>query len=414
MNEASPRSPLPPSSTTPAPTKPAPAGAPRLAAIDALRGLIMIIMAVDHASAFLVRAHGSEFWTGPWTRYDAAGFVAGPLAFLTRFLTHLCAPGFFFLMGVGMALFAASRQRVGWGAGRISRYFLLRGAVLILVNLLVENRAWFLGFSAGKDSAGLLPPPGMDWLLFSVITGLGMTMIVGGALLIPAGRILCLLAAALAIGCALLVPRLPYTFFDGPAWIRFLLLPGKSGRMFLLYPLLPWLSLVTLGMWLGRKLADREQGDRALRWAPILGLGFIAAALLLRALGGFGNLRPPRDGGWIEFLNFIKYPPALVFALFMVGTNLLLLSLLARLSRAGRPLSAVVEFLAVYGQAPLCFYVAHLFLYATTAKLFYPTPTTLVRMYPVWIAGLIPLYFLCRFYRGFKDRKPPESLWRLF
>src|SRR5688500_6657247 len=72
----------------------------RLASIDALRGLIMVIMALDHVSFMVGRFHSAEMWAGLWTRYES------PLAFLTRFITHLCAPGFFFLMGVGISLMA--------------------------------------------------------------------------------------------------------------------------------------------------------------------------------------------------------------------------------------------------------------------------------------------------------------------
>lgn len=361
----------------------------------------MVVMAVDHASAFVAQKHGSEFWTGPFTRYSAVDFVAGPLSFLTRFVTHLCAPGFFFLMGAGMALFAASRRQIGWDEARITRYFALRGAVLLLVNQLLENPAWLLAFSR---RGGVQDGP-VDFLVFTVISGLGMSMLVGG-LLLRLRRGVGLVALLLLLGCAALVPRLPYDFFTAPAWLRFLLLPGRSTPMFLLYPLLPWLGVCTLGMTYGLYLAEPRTQSRALRLAPLLGIALVACALLLRLGGGYGNLRPPRDGSWIEFLNFIKYPPALVFALFMVGVNLLLLGLFASLRR--------VPILPVFGQAPLCFYLAHLYLYALIAVAFFATPTSLPGMYPVWLAGLVPLYFACRAYRRFKDRKPADSLWRLF
>lgn len=375
--------------------------AARLGAIDSLRGLIMVIMAVDHASAFIARVHGSEFWTGPWTRYSMTDAVRGPLAFLTRFVTHLCAPGFFFLMGAGMTLFAASRRRLGWDEGRITRYFALRGGVLLLVNQILENPAWLLAFSQNPKS-GDQPS---NYLFFTVITGLGLSMVAGG-LLLRTGRFLGAIAALLLLGCAALVPLLPGDFFAAPLWLRVLFLPGNSTPAFLMYPLLPWLGICTLGMAFGRWLSDETSRDRALRWAPLFGLILIGLAVALRAGGGFGNLRPPRDASWIEFLNFIKYPPALVFALFMVGVNTLLLGLFARLPR--------LPILPVFGQAPLCFYLAHLYLYALITVLFFARATTLPRMYPVWLLGLVPLYFLCRWYRGFKDRKPPESLWRLF
>ena len=131
-------------------------------------------------------------------------------------------------------------------------------------------------------------------------------------------------------------------------------------------------------------------------------------ALALRLAGGFGNLRLPRDGGWIEFLNLIKYPPAPVFTLFTVGADLALLGLFVKI--AGSWLARTLE---VYGRTPLAFYVAHLYLYAAIGLL-YPRGTSLVAMYPWWLAGLVPLYWICRRYAEFKTRKPAESVWRMF
>ena len=94
-------------------TPPSPKAA-RLFAPDALRGLIITLMALDHASLFIAHKHSSgEMWGGPYPVYTDT------LAFLTRFVTHFCAPGFFFLMGVGMALLALSRQEQGWSKWRI-------------------------------------------------------------------------------------------------------------------------------------------------------------------------------------------------------------------------------------------------------------------------------------------------------
>ena len=119
--------------------KPQTTSAPRLTAPDNVRGLIMAIMAIDHVSLFIAHRHSGEFWRGNWTQYTSAAL------FLTRFITHLCAPGFFFLMGLGMYLFAHSRREQGWTEPRIIGYFAKRGALLILLNVLVEIWLWKLG-----------------------------------------------------------------------------------------------------------------------------------------------------------------------------------------------------------------------------------------------------------------------------
>src|SRR5215471_13421928 len=112
--------------------------ASRYYSVDALRGLIMMIMAIDHASAFIARQHASEFWAGAMTAYDSA------FPFLTRWITHLCAPGFFFLMGAGIYWFAAAREESGWSKGRVAGRTALRGLAIFLVAQVLEGPVLFL------------------------------------------------------------------------------------------------------------------------------------------------------------------------------------------------------------------------------------------------------------------------------
>ena len=93
----------------------------RIIALDAHRGLIMVLMAIDHASYFIARVHSAEFWGVALPVYSSGYW------FWTRWITHLCAPGFFFLMGIGMILFADARRKAGWEEGRITGFFIIRG-----------------------------------------------------------------------------------------------------------------------------------------------------------------------------------------------------------------------------------------------------------------------------------------------
>lgn len=375
--------------------------APRLAAPDNVRGLIMAIMAIDHASAFIAHRHSGEWWRGGWTRYTSA------VLFLTRFVTHLCAPGFFFLMGLGMYLFASSRRAQGWSPPRIIQYFVKRGALLILLNVLVEIWLWKLG-TAFQHHAGEPHERGLRDIVFpimlTVLSGLGMSMI-AGALLLQTGRLVGPISFALLLICNALIPSPEQAAASYPVWAQLLLLPGGNQTLWVLYPLLPWLGVCGLGIALGRLLAaGGDTAARTWRALPFVGLLAIGLALLDRYGGGFGNIRAARDSSWIEFLNFIKYPPALTFVLFMLGVNTILLSLLQR------PLPV----LRVFGQAPLCFYFAHLLLYGGIGALFFQEPSSLLGMYAVWLVGLVPLYFICQRYRRFKESKSADSLWRLF
>jgi len=195
-----------------------------------------------------------------------------------------------------------------------------------------------------------------------------------------------------------------YGFFTG-----LFLIPGVNHHIWIQYPVIPWFGITALGVLFGRWIVhDRRAAFASVPW---LGLAALAAAIALRAYGGFGNIRLPRDGSWIEFLNFIKYPPALVFTLFMLGTNLLLLAGLERVPAWLAPLGRVLR---VFGEVPLAFYLAHLWLFALVGAAGFRDGAGYLAVYVVWLVGLLPLYFVTRRYRDFKRAKPIDSYWRLF
>jgi uncharacterized membrane protein len=379
----------------------------RLASIDTLRGLIMVIMALDHVSFMVGRFHSGEMWAGLWTRY------ASPLAFLTRFITHVCAPGFFFLMGAGISLLAENRKQQGWSDGRISGFLLKRGLLLVLVSFFLEIPAWLIGLIssrveplAGPDS--IIPGEGPPMMVFTVLVGLGLSMALSAAFSRFRAAVWAVLAVAALLATALLTPgpehiATAYGFFTG-----LLLVPGVNHHIWIQYPVIPWCGITALGVLFGRWIVhDRRATFASVPW---LGVAALAAAIALRAYGGFGNIRLPRDASWIEFLNFIKYPPALVFTLFMLGVNLLLLACFDRMPAR----LAFVRVLRVFGEAPLAFYLAHLWLFALIGAAGFRDGAGYLAVYVVWFAGLWPLYFVTRRYRDFKQSKPIDSYWRLF
>ena len=380
----------------------------RLASIDALRGLIMVVMALDHVSFMVGRFHSGEMWAGLWTRYSSA------LPFLTRFVTHLCAPGFFFLMGVGISLMAESRRQQGWSHGRVSGFLLKRGLLIVLVSFFVEIPAWLIGLLssrveslAGPDS--IIPGEGPPMMVFTVLVGLGLSMALASAFIRFRAAVWAALAVAALLSTALLTPGLEdnstaFGFFTG-----LLLIPGINHHIWVQYPVIPWFGIAALGVLFGRWIVhDRRAAFASVPW---LGLAALAAAIAMRAYGGFGNIRLPRDSSWIEFLNFIKYPPALVFTLFMLGTNLLLLAGLERMPAWLAPLGRVLR---VFGEAPLAFYLAHLWLFALVGAAGFRDGAGYLVVYVVWLVGLWPLYFVTRRYRDFEHAKPIDSHWRLF
>jgi uncharacterized membrane protein len=357
--------------------------------LDALRGFIIILMALDHANGFIAHAKlQPELWADLFPSYQGHP----PLTFLTRLVTHLAAPGFFFLMGAGMILLAQSRRRQGWREWQTTRHFLLRGSLLILLQFTLENFAWSL-----KESLGIY---------FGVLYALGGVMIICTLLLRLPQRWLLTVSGSLIIATELLLPQTRTGFVAYPVPLRMWLLPGFSGPVLVLYPIMPWLGVAGLGMVYGRLL--QQNPAQAYRHAFWLGTAALLLFIPLRNLGGFGNIRPAAGQDWIAMLNVVKYPPSIAFLLLTLGANLLLLALFSQLP------DLILWPLAVFGQVPLFFYISHLFLYGLWGRWIDPAGIGIPRMIPVWLLGLVILWPLCWSYGRFKHSRPPGSLWRFF
>ena len=373
--------------------------ATRLFAPDALRGLIIVFMALDHANIFIAHKHSTgEYWGGAFPVYSDT------LTFLTRFVTHFCAPGFFLLMGIGMALFAVSRQEQGWSRWAVIRHFLIRGGVIIALQLLVVNHAWEL------------TPGGWGIQIYiGVLFALGACMLLGSFLLWMKPAYLLGLTLFLLVGTELLAPD-PSLWGQSTDPIRLtLLIPGgivSSGegmQLWVNYPVLPWLELVTFGIFFGKWLAEDPRKAYSKAWK--LGSSFIAAFIIVRYLDAFGNIRPRMSDNWIDFLNPVKYPPSIAFTLMTTGGNLILLWLF---SRAGTLVQVALQPLVVFGRAPLFFYVLHLFMYAGLGHLLTPKGTSIPAMLPLWLLGLLILYPLCLVFGSLKQRQPYKMVLQMF
>jgi uncharacterized membrane protein len=371
----------------------------RLLYLDALRGLLIVLMALDHANHFVAQHHSSgELWGGPFPTYQTA------LPFLVRLATHLCAPGFFLLMGCGMTLFARARQRQGWRQRAIVGHLMLRGGILIALKLLVVNRAWEL-------SPGGWGPE----VYIGVLFALGSTMALGSLLLWSPPSVLLALTTALLVGTDLLTP--PAAAWGAPfsPLVRLLLIPGGDARLWVNYPALPWLAPTVFGIWLGQQLSDDAEPAQAarkpplLKRAPVLGAAFLLAFVCLRAANGFGNIRPWEGDTWIAFLNVVKYPPSITFVLLTTGVNLLMMGLFVTVERK-QP--QWLTPLSIFGQVPLFFYVTHLFLYAGLGRWLTPNGSAIPQMIPYWLLGLLILYPLCLGYRRLRRHQATRAVLR--
>ena len=353
----------------------------RIFSLDALRGLIIILMALDHANHFVAQQHSTgEYWGGSFPHYGDA------LPFLTRLVTHLSAPGFFFLMGAGMLLFANSRRRQGWSEWAIVGHLLIRGGLLIGLQLLVVNRAWEL-------SPGGWEPEAYIGVLFA----LGGTMILGSPLLWLKPQVLLPLTVLFVLAAELLIPAPGQWNQPSSPLARLLLVPGGDLKLWVNYPVLPWLELVSFGVLFGHWLANdrRRAFERALK----LGAVFLLVFLALRSLDGFGNIRPRAGDDWIDFLNVVKYPPSMAFTFLTMGINLILLW---GFSQSGKIIETVSRPLVTFGREPLFMYLTHLALYMLAGKWLAPHGMSIPAMLPYWLIGLVILYPLALLYGRYK------------
>ncbi|MFC1836212.1 DUF1624 domain-containing protein, partial [Thermodesulfobacteriota bacterium] len=336
----------------------------------------------------------------------------GGLEFLTRWITHLCAPGFFFLMGISVVLFAASRERSGWSTGKILRFLLIRGGVLIVLQFVVENPGWDFGelsaaLGVTVSRGGEFPGGGTTAsIYFGVLYALGGALILCSFLIrLPDVAIVIVSAAALT-ATQWLVMSADATELYSPL-VRLFLIPGHTDRLLVFYPILPWFGIAGFGMVFGRGLLRHQ--TRAYAIGFLVGVVFLALFLSDRLVGAFGDFHRVAPG-WIGLFNTTKYPPSLTFELMTLGMDLVLLAFFAlgadRLGRLAQPF-------IVYGQSALFFYILHLYLYSLIGFAF-PHGTSILTLYVSWLVGLLILYPLCYWYGRFKHSRPIESIWRFF
>lgn len=356
----------------------------RLFPIDALRGLIIIFMALDHANYFIAQQHSSgENWGGTFPSYTSA------LPFLTRLVTHFSAPAFFFLMGVGMVLFAKSRKAQGWNNWKIISHFCIRAIILILLQFLVINFIW----KAGPD---FFPE-----IYIGVLVALGITMVIGSFFLELKTLPLLLLTLGLLIGTELLHPNSEMwgqLTIDVPNML--LMRSGGDGYLWSNYPALPWLELVVFGILFGKWLHANEQ--KAYRTGLWIGFALLVGFFIIRSVDRFGNIRPRAGDTWIDFLNVVKYPPSLTFTFLSMGVNLILLW---GFSKAKAGIQTASRILVNFGREPLFMYVTHLVLYMAIGKWLMPRGSSIPDMLPYWLLGLAVLYPLANWYGKFKRSK---------
>ena len=315
----------------------------RLTSIDALRGLVIVIMVLDHVRDFFLAGLTTDFMNDP---------NVSPALFFTRWITHFCAPVFVFLAGTSAGLMVTRRAPAALG-----KLLLTRGIWLILVE-------WFViatGFSfAPWGSADL---GGKTFVLLQVIWAIGVSMMVLAACQFLGRRICLLIGVAILLGHNALdfVWPAPESFASGtaPLWLSLhARMKGAVGPFFVVfsYPVIPWIGVMLTGFGASPLFERRDRADRLRVWS----VAMIAAFLLLRGFDVYGD---PNHWGWqanplrtlMDFLNTTKYPPSLDYLLMTLGPAA---AVCAAAERWGGRLKHA---LAAFGRVPFAFYVMHFF-----------------------------------------------------
>ena len=359
----------------------------RLQAIDWLRGLVMILMTIDHAGTMWDAHHLHGDAADGWHR----GNALPPAEFLTRWISHLCAPTFVLLAGAALAL-SSERRRDDPGQ---TAFIVKRGLVIAALDPLWMS----LGFT------------GYHVAVFQVLYAIGISLVIMAFLRRLSSA--WLLAGAVAIQVfGELAERWQPTTQPAHAIDVALFRPGHPfANAFNGYPLIPWLSIMMAGWVLGRWLLATRARPTAERVRTLLLIGgaLLAVFAVVRGLDGYGNWDLHRDSGSIlQWMHVAKYPPSLSYTTLELGQTFLLLALFTALDD-GRP-RRFLEPLAIFGATAFFFYLLHVHVIGLGAlvarRLFHADPGQhgLLKTYGVTLIVLVLFLPICRWYRSYKAR----------
>jgi uncharacterized membrane protein len=366
----------------------------RVASIDLIRGAVMVLMAIDHVRVY--------------SGLPAGGPTAG--IFFTRWVTHFVAPAFIFLAGT--SAFFYGRKHTD-----LSRFLLIRGAWLVVLELTVIRIAWTFNFDF------------KNYMLAGVIWVIGCCMMLMAGLVRLRPRTAGLIGVAIIALHNLVLPWLSSRVPLGELWkilyIGFFQGPVAGTPLIVLYSIIPWIGVMAAGYWFATVLTLEPARRNRICWR--LGLGAIALFLVLRGLNLYGDPRPwSADGqmpALLSFLNTSKYPASLSFLLMTLGPTIALVPLL---DRARGPLA---KWLTVFGRVPFFYYVLHIplihalalvvsklrtgtvdpWLFTNHPMANPPAPDgytwSLGLLYLVWAIAVVMLYFPSRWYADLKARR---------
>ncbi|GAB4016978.1 DUF1624 domain-containing protein [Spirosoma migulaei] len=375
----------------------------RVTAIDVTRGLVMVIMALDHVRDLL---HTSALTQNPT---DLA--TTTPAIFLTRWITHLCAPTFVFLSGTSAYLSLRKRND-----GSARQFLRKRGLVLLLLELTIINFAFWFDIHFHSLMLQVIYAIGGGLIILSWVAKLPVKWIAIIGLVIVFGHNILQLVPTFADPAT----RLGWALFFRTDFFSV----GPSFALLVGYPLIPWLGIMLVGFACG-SLMEQPIDDRK----PLLfriGLGALVLFVLLRFLNLYGDPAPwaaQKDGlfTFLSFMNVTKYPPSLLYDLATLGLMLVFFSVIDGVS------NTFTRWMTVYGKVPMFYYILHWYLVHISMLVmsflqgysFADIPSgplnfgrpegagiSLGGVYAVWFGLVLLLYPACKWYGRYKAEHP--------
>jgi uncharacterized membrane protein len=371
----------------------------RINSIDLLRGVVMIIMALDHTRDFF---HYDVFFFSPTDLTQT-----NPILFFTRFITHYCAPTFVLLAGTSAFLVGQKR-----GKKELSIWLVKRGMWLIFVEIVIVKFAWLFNFNPAI-------------VLLGVIWVIGAGMIVLAALIHLPKKWIFIISLIFIFGHNAFDGFAPETLSALWAFLHVqTIIPTEFNNIFVVYPLIPWVFVMSLGYCLGAIYTPDFDTKRRFKILLTSGISFTLLFFLLRGINVYGDARLWQNDGstWISIMSFFnvsKYPPSLLYLLVTLGPALIFLALTEKLK------GKIVDGIVIIGRVPMFYYIAHIFLIHALAMVAvvatgFPASEMIIErfvtmqkglqgygfslgvVYLIWIAIVAMLYPTCRWYNTYK------------
>lgn len=376
----------------------------RIESIDLLRGLVMVIMALDHVRDY--------FHIGAMVSDPADLETTTPLLFFTRFITHYCAPVFIFLAGTSAFLFGRNKT-----VNQLRRFLFSRGLWLVFIEVTLMSLLWWFDLSFGFFNLQVIWAIGLCMIALSILIHLPFRAILITGLILVFGHNL--LDSITVSGTS--PTAVAWYVLHQPAFVQF----GERWVSFL-YPILPWIGVMALGYCFGQLYHNNFNARIRKRWLLILGFGCIGLFLLLRGVNIYGDpvawsIQKNSTFTFLSFINVMKYPPSLLFLLITMGPAFLFLFATEKIK------NFISDFFIVFGRVPFFYYVIHVFVIHVAAMIgleitggswreMILTNDVFIQgklaeygyslgvVYLVWIGIVMLLYPVCLWYMKYKLR----------